>query len=177
MYIALTYYREFLILLSKHNVRYILVGGAAVHSHGYERGTNDVDLWVSPDLENMQKLFAAIREFGFDITEIEHHKFSDKDSPIKLIQGSYKIDIIHHLTNVVTFEQAWSKMTVREIGDFKYNLIDYYHLEQIKLATNRERDRIDVAEMRKVREIETGEKAKSLFWPRLKSLIKSIFKK
>lgn len=156
MYIALPYYSKFLILLTKHNVRYILVGGAAVHSHGYERGTNDVDIWVSHEHENMERLFKAIREFGFDTSEIEHHKFSDKDSPIKLVEGENKIDIIHNLTNVVTFEEAWAKISIRDAGDFKYNLIDYYHLEQIKLAAGRPQDLADVANMRKNRAAQEG---------------------
>lgn len=41
-------FREFLELLSAHNVRYLLVGGYAVAFHGYVRATGDIDIWVKP---------------------------------------------------------------------------------------------------------------------------------
>jgi hypothetical protein len=39
-------FREFLRLLSKHRVRYLLVGGYAVAYHGYVRATADLDIWI-----------------------------------------------------------------------------------------------------------------------------------
>ena len=37
---------EFLQLLDKYQVEYLLVGGYAVILHGYNRSTGDMDLWV-----------------------------------------------------------------------------------------------------------------------------------
>lgn len=174
MLIAQKYYKDFIQLLNKHQVQYILVGGVAVHSHGYERYTGDVDLWVNPVVENMEKLFVAIREFGFDTTIIEHHKFSEKDSPIKLVHEGHKIDIIHHLTNVVTFNDAWEKVIKAEKNDYHFYLIDYHHLIEIKLAAGRLKDLADVDELKKIRAVEKGifnECKKPSF---LKRLIKRI---
>lgn len=177
MLLTTKYYRDFIELLNKHKVQYILVGGVAVFSHGYERSTGDVDLWINPASENMKKVIEAIRDFGFDTSSIEDHEFTPADSPIKLVQGDNKIDIIHHLTNVISFEEAWKKVTKEERDNFHFYLINYYHLEQIKLAAGRLKDLADVDEMRKLREIQNGEKAKPLFWPALKSLFKNIFNK
>lgn len=173
MLIAQKYYKEFIMLLNKHDVQYILVGGAAVHSHGYERYTGDVDLWVNPLPENMDKLYGAIREFGFDTTSIERHRFSEKDSPIKLVHEGRKIDIIHHLTNVITFEEAWSEVIKEKKDEFYFFLISYHHLLQIKKSTGRPKDLADADELVKFKKAQTG-KART---PNEESFLKKILNK
>lgn len=36
-------FKEFIALLNKHDVRYIVIGGYAVVYHGYVRSTNDIE--------------------------------------------------------------------------------------------------------------------------------------
>ena len=38
---------EFLELLEKYKVEFLLVGGYAVILHGYVRSTGDLDLWIN----------------------------------------------------------------------------------------------------------------------------------
>lgn len=52
---------EFLELLCKNDVRFILVGGLAVNYYGYSRATGDVDLWMEDSPENRQKFVAALK--------------------------------------------------------------------------------------------------------------------
>jgi len=47
---------EYIELLNKHNVEYVLVGGIAVNIYGYRRSTGDMDLFVNPTKENHLKL-------------------------------------------------------------------------------------------------------------------------
>ena len=42
----------------------MLIGGYAVIYYGYERSTNDLDVWLQPENENKEKLIAALHEFG-----------------------------------------------------------------------------------------------------------------
>lgn len=65
-------FRDFLSMLNKHNVRYILVGGFAVILHGYSRTTGDMDIWVERTKLNYDRIKKAFTEFGmpvFDMTE------------------------------------------------------------------------------------------------------------
>ena len=39
-------FKEFIKLLNKHEVKYLIIGGYAVAMHGYVRATGDLDLWV-----------------------------------------------------------------------------------------------------------------------------------
>jgi len=65
-------FREFIQLLNKHKVRYVLIGGYSVILHGYSRTTGDMDIWVDRTLENFIRIRRAFLAFGmpmFDMTE------------------------------------------------------------------------------------------------------------
>ena len=70
-------FRDFLFVLNKHQVRYILVGGFAVILHGYSRTTGDMDIWVDRSKENYQRLKAAFGEFGMPVFDMTEENFLD----------------------------------------------------------------------------------------------------
>ena len=39
-------FKEFIKLLNKNEVRYLIVGGYAVALHGHPRYTKDLDIWI-----------------------------------------------------------------------------------------------------------------------------------
>src|SRR5947207_15603356 len=48
---------EFLLFLKcaqQNNLRYMLIGGYAVNYYGYNRNTDDMDVWLAPTNENKQ---------------------------------------------------------------------------------------------------------------------------
>ena len=47
-----------------HGVDYIVVGGFAVHAHGFLRGTVDLDIIPRPDLANLSRLGEALVSIG-----------------------------------------------------------------------------------------------------------------
>lgn len=47
--------------LDANQVEYVLVGGMAVNLHGLIRATEDIDLFVKPETENIKRLKAALR--------------------------------------------------------------------------------------------------------------------
>jgi hypothetical protein len=57
--------KEFARLLVAHEVRFLVVGGAAVNTLGYLRMTEDFDFWIDRTPENADRLVAALNEFGF----------------------------------------------------------------------------------------------------------------
>jgi predicted nucleotidyltransferase len=54
-------FREFLPLLVRSNVRFILIGGGAATAHGSARITYDVDVVYARDPENLRNLAAALQ--------------------------------------------------------------------------------------------------------------------
>jgi hypothetical protein len=63
-------FKEFLQLLSAHQVEYLLIGGDAVAYHGYPRATADMDIWIALHPHNAEKVVAALKAFGFDLPEL-----------------------------------------------------------------------------------------------------------
>jgi hypothetical protein len=51
-----------LAILAKHRVVFVLIGGAAIQSHGRRYDTLDIDLTPSIDNENLSRLAAALNE-------------------------------------------------------------------------------------------------------------------
>lgn len=51
--------------LSKHKVRFLMIGSHAVSLHSEPRYTEDLDLFVEATLANGRRLRTALVEFGF----------------------------------------------------------------------------------------------------------------
>lgn len=43
---------EFWQSLNKYHVKYIMVGGVATNLNGYQRMTDDIDVWLEDTIEN-----------------------------------------------------------------------------------------------------------------------------
>ena len=57
-------------------VDYAVVGGVAVNLHGLARGTRDIDVFVAPTTENIERLKAALRSV-YDDASIDDIQASD----------------------------------------------------------------------------------------------------
>ena len=63
-------------ILNENNVRYIMVGGLAARFHGYNRNTDDLDLWMEDNLQNRKNLRAAFIQLNYgDFASIETMQF------------------------------------------------------------------------------------------------------
>jgi hypothetical protein len=51
-------------VLAEHGVDCVVVGGLAVQTHGFLRGTVDLDIIPRPDLSNLSRLAEALAEVG-----------------------------------------------------------------------------------------------------------------
>ena len=53
---------EILRVLVAHGVDFVVIGGIAVQTHGYLRGTKDLDIVVRPTIANVSRLSEALAE-------------------------------------------------------------------------------------------------------------------
>jgi hypothetical protein len=56
--------RPILLCLAEHGVDFVVVGGVAVQTHGYGRGTFDLDVVPRPNLLNLSRLGEALASLG-----------------------------------------------------------------------------------------------------------------
>ena len=57
-------FKEMLSVFDEAKVRYLIVGGYAVGFHAEPRFTKDLDIWVSTEDDNPERVFAALAKFG-----------------------------------------------------------------------------------------------------------------
>jgi hypothetical protein len=94
--------------LKDHEVDYVLVGGVAVNLHGILRATEDMDIFVKPDAENVDRLKQALQEVFRDgcIDEISVQDLAGSYPTIRYgpPDSDFVIDIIARLGEAVAFE-------------------------------------------------------------------------
>lgn len=54
---------DFVRLLSRHGVQYLVVGGHAVGFHSKPRATKDLDIWIESSHENRQRVIDTLLEY------------------------------------------------------------------------------------------------------------------
>lgn len=66
--------------LNSGNVRHLVAGGLAVNAHGYIRATQDVDLIIALDTDNILRAFSALETLGYKpLVPITAAQFADAD--------------------------------------------------------------------------------------------------
>lgn len=145
---------EFLFLLDKNQVRYVIVGGEAVIYYGYVRLTGDIDIFFDSTPENVTKLFSALIEFW----EGQIPGIESKDELIEpgvIIQFGLppnRIDLINRIEGVI-FKEAWDdKVTeIITINEIKISVC-YIGIKQLiknKSALDRPKDLDDLKYLKK----------------------------
>ena len=77
-------FKEFIELLNKNKIEYLVVGGYAVGIHGYPRYTGDIDIWINISNENAEKMVLVLNEFGFGSYEVKKEDFLKPQTVMKL---------------------------------------------------------------------------------------------
>lgn len=141
-------FKEFLQLLNAHKVRYLLIGGYAVGYHGYPRATVDMDIWIAIHPENARRVVSALKEFGFDLPEVEETIFLQEDNVIRMGVPPIRLEILTSVSGV-EFEECFNERIVDTIDGVPVNLISLERLKQNKKASGRYKDLNDLEHLPK----------------------------
>lgn len=137
---------DFLELLDKHDVNYLLVGGYAVILHGYGRSTGDLDLWIHKTSENYTKLQKVYADFGAPIFPIEDFHCENFDVWSIGVEPR-KIEILTKVSGL-RFEASMNNCNWLELEKCKVPYIDFEDLIKNKLATGRYKDLADIEQLK-----------------------------
>ncbi|MNK00758.1 hypothetical protein D3C87_185490 [compost metagenome] len=142
-------FEDFLVLLNKHYVDYLVVGGYAMAFHGKPRYTGDLDIWINISESNATKMLAVINEFGFSGLGFSEQDFLKENLINQIGYPPTRIDVITSIDGVL-FNDAYEEKMEIEIGeDIKINFIGLNHLIQNKKMSGRKIDIADVADLEK----------------------------
>lgn len=128
-------------LLNAHKVRYVVIGATAFPVHGYARATLDIDIFIEATPENARRTLAALRDVGYDVTDVSVEDILTK----KLLIRQYILATdIHPFVAGVTFEDVWQNRVEDKIGQTPASFASLDDLIQMKQAAGRPKDLEDL---------------------------------
>ena len=136
-------FKDFLKLLNKHRVEYLLIGGYAVGYHGYPRATADMDVWVAIRKDNAEKLVVVLREFGFGMPQVTEDLFLKENQVIRMGVPPMRIELLTTISGV-SFDDCYSERITDVIDDVEVQIINLKHLKQNKKICGRYKDLDDL---------------------------------
>jgi hypothetical protein len=142
-------FEEFFELLNDRGVEFLLIGGVAYNYYAPPRATKDVDVWVRPTPENMQRLVAAIGEFGFPIGELNPNDFLDSNQILMLGRVPNRIDVIFEPLGI-DWPGTWSRRGTARYGRVHIPIVSKEDLISSKRAAARPRDLADVSTLESI---------------------------
>jgi predicted nucleotidyltransferase len=138
--------------LNNAQVKYIMVGGVATNLHGYNRATDDVDVWIEDTLENRQKFRKAFKDYsGQDLFMIERLQIVPGWTLFNLNSGM-QLDLMTGMKGLenLSFSECLEQATIALIDDVKVPFLHINHLIANKKAVNRPKDQLDVIYLKKI---------------------------
>lgn len=133
---------DFIGILNRNGVEYMVVGAFAVGHWGSPRATKDLDVWIRPETANATRLMAALREFGFRSMDVtEEDVLSGKVMMLGVVP--FRIDILTVLDGL-TAEEAWASRQPARLETHDAFVIGREALIRNKKAAGRHQDLFDV---------------------------------
>ncbi len=152
-----TEFLSFLSCAQKHQLRYLLIGGYAVNYYGYNRNTEDLDIWLAPTVENRQAFIDTLLCMKYSESEVTPLLKEDFTIPFVGTIGSSDavIDVLTFVHQSISFDEAEKQRTQYEIqpGIF-LNIVPYDVLKDMKLRTHREKDMFDIARLEEIKNLQ-----------------------
>jgi hypothetical protein len=136
--------------LDRENVRYVLIGALALGVLGLPRATQDVDLFLAPDRENIERLKRALRTVFGDpkVDEISADDLLGDYAVVRFFpeKADFGIDLVTRVGEAFRFEDLET-----QTGEFEgapVVVVSPKMLWRMKRDTLRWQDRADAARIR-----------------------------
>jgi hypothetical protein len=145
-------------------IRYLVVGGLAINAHGYQRFTNDLDLVIALDPDNISCAMAALEEIDYQpVVPITAEEFSNPTNRrlwkneknmlvLKFWSKSHQrtpIDIF--IEEPFEFDVEWKRAIHVPVSETtNMPVLCRESLIEMKIQSGREKDLLDVQMLRKL---------------------------
>ena len=133
--------------LKGHKVRFVVIGATAFPVHGYSRATLDIDIFIKPEISNAAKTLAALKDFGYDVSDIAIDELLTKKILIR--QHLVETDI-HPFVKGVSFDEVWRNRVKAKFGDTFAWFASLNDLIKMKRAAGRPKDLEDLKYLQKL---------------------------
>jgi predicted nucleotidyltransferase len=150
--------------LNEAGVRYLVAGGLAVVAHGYQRFTNDVDLVIHLERENVLRALQALKALGYkpvvaavrleDLADPQQREnwIAEKNAMVfQLYSDQHRLTPIDiFIKEPFAFERAARDAHYDVIADLRIPFVGLEDLLQMKRSAGRPQDVADVDELERI---------------------------
>lgn len=158
------FYLEILEGLYEKKIRYLIVGGLSVNLYGVPRLTQDIDIIISTDRENILKIITLLKNHGYvprlpvnpeDLADFDKVKDWVENRNLKAFSFYHKKDIYKVvdivLVHPLDFEKSFKNRTVKRVKDIEIYLASIDDVIKTKLFSGRAQDISDIEMLKKAR--------------------------
>jgi predicted nucleotidyltransferase len=139
---------QLLKLLKENHVKFVIIGATAFPVHGFSRATLDIDIFIKPEKTNAQRTLKALKEFGYDVTDLTIDELLTK----KVLIRQYLIETdIHPIVTGITFEKVWKNKVKAKFGKTFVWFACLDDLITMKKAVSRIKDVEDLKYLRRLK--------------------------
>ena len=147
-----------------NNIRYLIVGGLSVNLHGIPRVTQDIDIIIAMDEDNINETVAVLEKLGYQPRlPVKASELADKLIREKWIsEKNLKAFTFYHphdhfkiidilLVHPLDFEKAYKSRVEKQVKNFVINLVSIDDLISMKEFSGRSQDLSDIEMLRKLK--------------------------
>lgn len=136
--------------LKDHKVKFVVIGATAFPVHGYSRATLDIDIFINPERPNAEKTLAALKAFGYDVTDLT----VDELLANKILIRQYLVETdIHPFVKGVSFDSIWKNKVKAKYCDIFVWFASLDDLIKMKQAAGRPKDIEDLKYLLKLKDL------------------------
>ena len=138
--------------LVREGVEFVVIGSMAMAAHGLVRATHDLDLFVAPDGDNVERLKRALRSLFDDphIDEIDAAELAGEYPAVEYIppHGRFSLDLLTRLGETFSWEDLKAGSEPVGIGSLVVRIATPRMLYRMKKDTVRPVDKADASALK-----------------------------
>jgi Nucleotidyl transferase of unknown function (DUF2204) len=150
--------KAILAALSEEGVEFVVVGSMAMAAQGLPRATHDLDVFVSPDIKNLEAMKRALRDLFNDpnVDQIDPEELAGDYPAVEYVppHGNYSMDILTRLGEAFTWQDLAAGCDRISLGNLIVQVASPRMLYRMKKDTVRLQDRADAARIREAFNLE-----------------------
>ncbi|HBE74090.1 MAG TPA: hypothetical protein DDW31_08430 [candidate division Zixibacteria bacterium] len=159
-------YQSIIEKMNEENIEYLVAGGIAVNLYGYIRATMDLDILMVLDDINIGKFIKIVKDLGYkprvpvSLDDFSNAAARQKwmcEKGMKVFSVYNPVNAMEHvdvlLEESIDIRKAFERREVVRSGDLAINLVHIDDLIRLKEIAGRERDKIDVKALAKIKEL------------------------
>lgn len=145
-------FEKLLVVLADAGVRFVLVGGLAVTLQGYVRFTEDVDVLIDSEVENVERFLETLARYGEGFArELSPEDFSDEEGAIRIVEEVEQCQIdVFTVMSGRKYADVMSDADVVSLAGREIRYASKRSLIGWKEKSVREKDRLDAMALQRL---------------------------